>query len=153
MNAVVLQAVVVFLAGLLAGEEFIVRYGLQPALRHLDDRAHVAARVALVRTLRIVVPAIMIPTVLTGAAMLIVSGGGDGAGFRWAGVAALVAFVLFSFLGTVPINIKVIEWDADNPPPDWRATVLRWQRIDVLRSTAAIVAFLCVVIALAAQVP
>jgi uncharacterized membrane protein len=153
MNAIALQAVAVSLAGLLAGEEFIVRYGIQPALRRLDDRAHVAARVALVRSLRIVVPSIMIPTVLAYVTMVIASSGGAGAGFRWAGLGALVAFVLFSFLGTVPINMKVIDWDADNPPPDWKAVMLRWQRIDVLRSTAAILAFLCVVIALAVQVP
>ncbi|WP_432840807.1 anthrone oxygenase family protein [Dactylosporangium sp. CA-092794] len=153
MTAVILQAIGLCLAGILAGEEFIVRYGIQPALRGLDDHAHVAARVALVRTLRIVVPIVMLPTVALGVAVLIVSGSGTGAGFRWAGMAALAAFMLFSLLGTVPINIKVIEWRADNPPPDWRATVLRWQRIDTLRSSAAILAFGCFVIALATRIP
>ncbi|WP_433202889.1 anthrone oxygenase family protein [Dactylosporangium sp. CS-047395] len=145
-----LQAVGVILAGLLAGEEFIVRYGVQPALRALDDRAHIRARVALVRRLRVVVPALMLPTVAVAVAVLI-GAGGAGAGWRWAGLAALVAFLLFSFLGTVPINMKVVDWDADAPPGDWRAVVERWQRIDVLRSAAAIVAFACFVGALAVQ--
>ncbi|MEU5262175.1 hypothetical protein [Amycolatopsis sp. NPDC021455] len=65
----------------------------------------------------------------------------------------LVAFLAFSFLGTVPLNMPVIGWQPDNPPPDWRATVLRWQRVDVARSTAAIAAFVCFVIAFAAQIP
>jgi len=30
-------------------------------------------------------------------------------------MAALVAFLLFSFLGTVPINIRVNDWDPENP--------------------------------------
>ena len=153
MDSVVLQAVVVLLAGLVAGTEFIVRYGVQPALRRLDDRAHIAARVALVRSLRVVVPGIMIPTALACIVMLVVRGAEDGAGFRWAGVAAFAVFMLSSFLGTVPINMKVIEWRADNPPADWKSIVLRWQRIDVLRSTAAIAAFLCFVVALAMRVP
>src|SRR6184192_807805 len=125
MHAVTLQAIVVFLAGLVAGEEFVVRYGVQPALRRLDDRAHIAARVALVRSLRVVVPSIMMPTALACVAMLIAGIGGSGAGFRWAGLAAFALFLLSSFLGTVPINMKVIDWRADDPPSDWKPTVVR----------------------------
>jgi uncharacterized membrane protein len=61
--------------------------------------------------------------------------------------------MLLSFLGTVPINMKVVDWQPDQPPADWRGVVNRWQRLDTLRSTAAIVAFVCFVIALAARVP
>ncbi|GLY96614.1 anthrone oxygenase family protein [Actinoplanes sp. NBRC 103695] len=139
----VLQVLSVVLAGLLAGEELIVRWGVQPALRTLGDRAHVEARVALVRTLRIAVPMLMLPTVIAAAAVLIT----DATTVRWAGAALLAAFLLFSFLGTVPINMKVIDWHADNPPADWRATVRRWERIDVFRSSAAVLAFICFAIA------
>ncbi|MCW2720107.1 MAG: hypothetical protein JWR81_3929, partial [Pseudonocardia sp.] len=77
MGVDILQAVGLVLAGLLAGEEFIVRYGVQPALRALEDRAHIQARVALVRSLKVIVPILMIPTVLVGIAVLVVSGTGD----------------------------------------------------------------------------
>ncbi|MFI5909752.1 anthrone oxygenase family protein [Dactylosporangium sp. NPDC051541] len=146
----VVQAIALFLAGLLAGEELIVRYGVQPALRLLDDHAHIQARVALVRRLRIVVPALMLPTVAAAVAVLVLADG-PGSGWRWAGAAALTAFLLCSFLGTVPINMKVVDWRPEAPPADWRATVTRWERIDVLRSTAAIVAFGCFAAALAVQ--
>jgi hypothetical protein len=139
----VLEVVGLVLAGLLAGEELIVRWGIQPALRGLGDRAHVEARVALVRSLRIAVPILMLPTVITAVAVLI----GEASAFRWAGTALLVAFLLFSFLGTVPINMKVIDWRADAPPADWRATVRRWERIDVFRSSAAILSFICFAVA------
>jgi uncharacterized membrane protein len=145
-----LPAIAVFLSGVLAGEEFIVRWGVQPALTALDDRAHLQARIALVRRLRIVVPAIMVPTVLASLAALIGGGATAGFGFRIAGTAALVAFVLISFLGTVPINIRVIDWNADAPPADWRDTVARWQRIDVIRSSAALLTFALFVLAQAA---
>ena len=149
MGLDVLQTLGLILAGLLAGEEFIVRYGVQPALRGLEDHAHVLARVALVHRLKIVVPVIMVPTVLLGFAVLAFSGGGDGVAFRGAGVIALVAFVLFSFLGTVPINMQVNDWQADSPPDDWKATVHRWEQIDVFRSSAAIIAFICFAVAVA----
>lgn len=138
---VILEIVGLFLAGVLAGEEFIVRYGVQPALTALPDHPHLLARQSLVRRLRVVVPAIMVPTVLVGIAVLVFGGGGPGFGFRIAGLGALVVFVLASFLGTVPINIRVNDWNPDAPPADWKDVVLRWQRIDVLRSSAALLAF------------
>ncbi|MCU1420793.1 MAG: hypothetical protein JWN36_444 [Microbacteriaceae bacterium] len=144
-----LQAIGLILAGLLAGEEFIVRWGVQPALSTLEDRAHILARVALVKRLKVVVPILMVPTVLVGIAVLATGGVGAGFAFRIVGLLALVAFVLFSFLGTVPINIRVNDWDADAPPADWRDVVRRWQFIDVFRSSAAILAFVAFVVAAA----
>ncbi|HEY4225695.1 MAG TPA: anthrone oxygenase family protein [Pseudolysinimonas sp.] len=141
MIGLVLETLGVLFAGVLAGEEFIVRYGVQPALTALPDLPHLLARQALVRRLRIVVPALMVPTVLLAIAGLVVGGAGAGFGFRLAGLAALIAFVLFSFLGTVPINIRVNGWDAERPPVDWRQTVARWQLIDVFRSSAALLGF------------
>ncbi len=154
MFHVIIESLGVFLAGILAGEEFIVRYGVQPALNSLDDRAHMLSRLALVRKLMIVVPSIMAPTVIV--AVIVAFSGGTGAGFifRMLGVAALIAFLLFSFLGTVPINISVNDtWDVDNPPADWKQLVKRWVFIDTFRSTAAILAFAFFVIAVAVEAP
>lgn len=142
----VLLVVQLVLVGLLAGEEFIVRWGVQPAMAALPDDAHVRARIAMVRSLRVVVPALMVPAVLASVAVLVLGGTDDGAGWRIAATAALVVFVLASFLGTVPINIGVADWDPADPPADWQRTVSRWERIDVLRSSAALVAFVLSVI-------
>jgi len=133
----ILAALGLLFSGLLAGEEFIVRYGVQPALSGLDDHSHLRARKALVARMRWVVPAIMLPTVLAGAVIAVA----EPSVLRWLGLAVLVAFLLFSFLGTVPINIRVNDWDVENPPADWKRLVARWEVIDVFRSSAAIVAF------------
>src|SRR6185437_14686194 len=106
MFTVVIEYLGVFLAGILAGEEFIVRYGVHPALDALEDRAHLLSRMALVRRLAIVVPSLMIPTVVVAVVVVFTAGTGPGFVFRILGVAALIALLL-SFLGTVPINIKV----------------------------------------------
>lgn len=131
-------------AGLLAGEEFIVRWGVAPALRALDDGAHVAARIALVRQLRVVVPALIVPTVVTST----VAAPWAGTAAAWAGLGVLVVFVLCSAFGTVPINMAVSEWAAADPPADWRATVRRWEAIDVARSSAAVVGFALLLVGL-----
>lgn len=141
-----------FLVGLLAGEEFIVRFGIQPALRTLEDRAHILSRMALVRRLMIVVPSLMIPTVVMAVAVLILNGTGPGFVCRILGMTALVTFLILSFFGTVPINVKVNDtWSADNPPSDWKQLVKRWEFIDTFRATAAILAFVFFLIAVAQQ--
>ncbi|WP_420368748.1 anthrone oxygenase family protein [Curtobacterium sp. L1-20] len=144
----VLLVVQLVLVGLLAGEELIVRWGVQPAMSALPDEVHVRTRIAMVRSLKVVVPILMVPAVLSSVALLVVAGTADGLGWRVAATAALVTFVLASFLGTVPINIRVNDWDPAAPPADWKRTVTRWERIDVLRSSAAVVAFLLFTIAL-----
>ena len=117
----------------------------------LEDRAHLLARLALVRRLRVLVPALIIPTVAAAIVTVVLDGAGVGCWFRWVGMAAMIAFLVVSFAGTVPINIHVIDWDADNPPADWKAVIKRWELIDVYRSTAAILAFALFLIAAARQ--
>lgn len=142
-----LLVVQLFLTGVLAGEELIVRWGVQPAMAALPDDAHLRTRIALVRSLKVVVPIVMIPAVLASVAVTVTAGADDGLGWRLAGTGALLVFVLASFLGTVPINMGVNDWDPSNPPADWKRVVLRWERIDVVRSSAAGVAFVLFVVA------
>jgi uncharacterized membrane protein len=141
VDGVVLEFVCVFLAGILAGEEFVVRYGVHTAIAVLDERSQIQARQALIRRLRVLVPAILGPAVVSAVATLVVAGSGPGSGFRWAGALALLAFVLITFIGTVPINQRVGTWRADAPPGDWKKVVRRWAWLDVFRSSAAILAF------------
>jgi hypothetical protein len=48
----------VLFAGLLAGEEFVIRYGVRGPLASLDDQPHILLRRALIRPLRVIVPSI-----------------------------------------------------------------------------------------------
>jgi uncharacterized membrane protein len=137
----------VFLAGLLAGEELIVRYGVHPALVALDDTTQIRARQSLIYKLRVLVPVIFFATLGTAVAALVVGGTDAGFAFRLAAVIALVVWLGTTFGGTVIINSAVIEWDAAAPPADWRAMIVRWGRVDVVRSAAAILAFAAVAVA------
>ena len=130
----------VFFAGLLAGEEFVIRCGVRGPLATLPDGPHILMRQALIRTLRILVPVLFLLTLLATLATTFL----DGAHYlplRGAGVAALVVWMALTLGGTVPINAAAIEWDADAPPVDWRSQVDRWERLNTLRTTAAVVAF------------
>jgi len=89
VNALLVAQLV--LVGLLAGEELIVRWGVQPAMAALPDDAHVRTRIALVKSLKVVVPILMIPAVLASVAVLVVGGTGDGLVWR---IAAVIGFVM-----------------------------------------------------------
>src|ERR1700733_2245032 len=92
----VLGFISVFGAGLLAGEEFVIRYGVRGPLSRLDQEPHILMRQGLIRTLRVLVPAILAPTLLSAVAITVVDGAGGGLAFRWAAILALVAWVVLT---------------------------------------------------------
>lgn len=140
----ILTILSVVLVGLLAGEEVAVRWAVHPALVALDDPTQLRARQALIRTLRVLVPVIYFAALAATVVGLVV-GGPDG--FRLGAVIALIAWAGATFGGTVIINSAVIGWDPDAPPANWRKLIVRWARIDVVRSSAAVVALVLVAVA------
>jgi len=126
-----------FFAGLLAGEELAVRYGVRAPVAALADAAHIQLRQGLIRTLRILVPIVFLPTLGLTLAAAIVAGNP----LRWAAVAAIAVFTGATFLGTVPINAAALDWRPDAPPGDWRAQIERWERLNTVRCWAALLTF------------
>jgi uncharacterized membrane protein len=141
MYHVVIEFAALFLAGILAGEEFVVRYGVRGPLAALDDQSHIQFRQGLIRTLRVLVPAIFIPAFCSGIAIAILDGAGTGSAFRWAGVLALLTWILVTLFGTVPVNEAALDWRSDAPPAHWKALVERWERLNTIRTWAAVLAF------------
>ncbi len=61
-----------------------------------------------------------------------------------AGLLAAASFLVTRF-GNVPINGQIKVWAATTPPPDYRTILDRWEMFNVIRSLAALVAFLLVI--------
>ena len=145
MLYVLIEFANLLLAGLLAGEEFAICYGVRAPLTVLDPGPHIQLRQALIRRLRVLVPILFALTVASGVAILALgdSGAGSGSGhaFRCAGVLALLIFISITFFGTVPINKGALTWRLDAPPGNWRALVSRWEPLDIARCWAAVLAF------------
>jgi Domain of unknown function (DUF1772) len=128
-------------AGLLAGEEFLVCYGLRAPLGSLEGEVQIPTRQALIRRMRILVPMIFFAALASGVAVAMLGGTGLAFDLRCGAVGLLAVFILLTLTSTVPINKALLAWDAAAPPADWRALIARWERLDVARAWLALGAF------------
>src|SRR5215469_15844038 len=67
--ATVLDLVNVFFAGMLAGIEFVIHYGVREPAETLDDQSQLQLRQALVKKLRAIVPAFFATMAVLGIAL------------------------------------------------------------------------------------
>ena len=138
---IVLDFVNLFFAGLLAGIEFVIHYGMRTSAKVLDERSQLQLRQAMVLRLRVLVPAFFLPTALTGIAVTIVNGGGLGIWLRGTGLLAMLIWVAIRIVGTVPINSATLTWQLDAPPKDWEAQVNHAERFHIVGVWAVVLAF------------
>jgi hypothetical protein len=142
MTAVtVLDFVNVFFAGMLAGIEFVIHYGVRQPAETLDDHAQLQLRQALVLKLRVLVPAFFVPTAVLGIALAVLNSAVPGFGFRCAGVVALLIWAMIRVVGTVPINSATLTWQPSAPPKNWKALVNHAERFHIVGVWAAVMAF------------
>src|SRR6266550_6963052 len=95
----ILDFVNLFFAGMLAGIEFVIHYGLRGPSEMLDDHAQLQLRQALVMRLRVLVPAFFVPTAVLGIALTVLGGGTPGFWFRCAAVLAVFTWIVIRVVG------------------------------------------------------
>ena len=139
--AIILDFVSVFFAGMLAGIEFVIHYGLRTPAETLDEQSQLRLRQAMVLRLRVLVPAFFVPTAILGIALTVLNSATPGFGFRCAGVAALLTWIAIRVIGTVPINSATLTWQPNAPPGNWKAQVNHAERFHIVGVWAAILAF------------
>jgi uncharacterized membrane protein len=153
VDRIVLEFVNLFCTGIFAGIEFVVCFGVRAPLHVLDEQSHIQLRQALIRRLRVLVPALFVLTAISGVGVAVVEGTATGFAFRCAGVLAVLIWTLATFIDTVPINAAVLTWRPDAPPENWTGIIRRWERLDLVRTWAALTAFGCFLTAVALQLP
>src|SRR5260370_37190470 len=84
--AAVLDVVSVFFAGLLAGMEFVIHYGVRAPAEVLGEQVQLQLRQALVRRLGALVPALFVPTAAAAIAATGLDGAAAGLWLRCAGL-------------------------------------------------------------------
>ena len=138
---VVLDFVNVFFAGMLAGIEFVIHYGLRGPSEILDEHSQLQLRQALVMRLRVLVPAFFAPTAVLGIALTVLNSAAPGFVFRCAGVVAILTWIVIRVIGTVPINSATLTWQPSAPPKNWKALVNHAERFHIVGVWAAVLAF------------
>ncbi len=134
--------------GILAGEEFVICYGVRKPIASLETSAHIQVRQALIYRLRILVPAIFAAALLSSIAITVADRFAAGTALRCAGLIGLISFIAVTLGGTVPINAAILAWKPTSPPKTGQAILSRWERLDTVRCWLAISAFLCFVAAM-----
>ncbi len=145
----VLDFVNVFFAGILAGIEIVIHYGLRAPAEVLEEQPQIQLRQALVRRLRVLVPAFFVPTVVSGIAVTVLSGIDSGFWFRCAGILAMLTWISVRVIGTVRINEATLTWKPDAPPKNWKVLVNRAERFHIVGVWAAVMTFAFFLIAVA----
>ena len=147
MSMVLLDFVNLFFAGMLAGIEFVIHYGVREPAEQLPDHAQLQLRKALVLKLRVLVPAFFAPTAISGITLTALNSSAPGFGYRCVGVVALLIWIAIRIVGTVPINSATVDWQLDAPPQDWKAQVTHAERFHIVGVWAIVLAFACFLIA------
>jgi hypothetical protein len=147
----VLDFVTLFFAGILAGIEIVIHYGLRAPAEVLDERSQIQLRQALVLRLRVLVPAFFVPTAVSGIALTILDGAAPGFGFRCAAVLAMLTWILIRVIGTIPINSATLTWQSSAPPKNWKTLVNHAERFHIVGVWAAVMAFAFFLTAVALQ--
>ena len=139
--ATVLDFINLFFAGMLAGIEFVIHYGLRTPAEILDEQSQLQLRQALVLRLRVLVPAFFVPAAVLGIALTVLNSGTPGFWFRCAGVVAILTWIVIRVIGTVPINSATLTWQPSAPPKNWKALVNHAERFHIVGVWAAVLAF------------
>lgn len=140
-TAIALDFVNIFFAGMLAGIEFVIHYGLRAPAEMLDEPSQLKLRQAMVLRLRVLVPAFFVPTAVSGIAVTVLDGVAPGFWFRCAALLALLTWALIRVVGTVPINSATLTWQPNAPPKNWKALVNHAEQFHIVGVWAAVLAF------------
>ena len=84
-----------FFAGIVAGMEIVIHYGLTAPAKLRTEQSQVQLRQATILRLRVLIPAILAPTALSGLAVVLMDGTAPGLWFRVGVWAAISAFAFF----------------------------------------------------------
>jgi hypothetical protein len=141
MERITIEFINLFFAGILAGMETVIHYGIRQPTEILEEKAQIQLRQAMILRLRWLVPAFFVPTAITAIVITTLEHNSRGVAFCYAGLVAILVWVLVRVIGTVRINSATLEWEADAPPKDWRAQSANSERFHIVGTWAAILTF------------
>jgi uncharacterized membrane protein len=148
-----LQLLAVVVLGLMCGSELNVAAFAHPTLNRQPLEVHVPMRASLAALFGRVMPFWMAGSTLLNLLLLLPFEHLNESAWRFAAIAFTiqVSSVVFSLVGPVPINNRIIKWTPESLPEDWQAQEHRWDQYHWLRTAGLIVAFAILVLSVRAR--
>jgi uncharacterized membrane protein len=138
-----LAVVALVLAGLVAGTLAVGLVAIRPAMHSLPVGSYITVKQAFdVSYPRFMIP-LQLSTLVASLALTIaaaVDGSTAPAALAGAGFVLLLANVVVTVRGDLPINVAMASWQPDAPPADWERHRVRWDRFNTIRTGAAVAA-------------
>jgi len=117
----------------------------------LDEQPQLQLRRAIVRRLRVLVPAFFLPTAASGIAVTVLNSGAPGFWLRVARLLTMLIWILIRVVGTVPTDSATLTWQPTAPPKNWKALVNHAEQFHIVGVWAVILAFALFLTAMALQ--
>ncbi len=136
------------LTGFTSCAEFGSYAFVHPVLRRLPREYHLQVEQGLLRTFGRVMPVLMTLSVVVSVSYAVHMRHVSPA--RWvfcAAAASLAAALISTIVFNVPINAATGQWDATNPPPNWKETRRRWEFFQGVRSWLLLIGFVLLCLA------
>jgi len=130
-----------FFAGILAGIEVGIHYGIGAQPQGLGEQGQIQLRQSMVLNLRVLIPILFVLTAISAVAVTVLNGNSSGYLFRYAGLLTLAIWIITRAIGTVPINGASLTWNPAAPPADWRSRVERAETFHIWGLWAAVALF------------
>jgi uncharacterized membrane protein len=148
-----LQLLAVLALGLMCGSELNVAAFAHPTLNRQPFEVHVRMRASLAALFGRVMPFWMPGSTLLNLLLLLPFEHLNESAWRLAAVAFTIQVfaVVFSLVGPVPINNRIIKWTPESVPEDWQAQEHRWDQYHWIRTCGLIVAFAILVLSVRAR--
>jgi hypothetical protein len=91
-------------------------------------------------------PAFFVPATITTVVLVLQADSTVALTLRLAALTAYAVWIYARAVGTVKINSASLEWNADNPPKDWKGQIAKVERFHLLGTWVTVIAFVCLLV-------
>ena len=145
-----LQILALLVLGLMCGSEFNVAAFGHPSLNRQPLETHIRIRSSMAALFGRVMPFWMAGSAVLNLFLILPFAHLTGLSWRFAAIAFAiqVLMMVFSLLGPVPINNRIIKWTPQSLPDNWKTQESRWDLYHWFRTCCLIVAFALLAVSL-----
>jgi uncharacterized membrane protein len=147
----ILGFITLIIAGFTACAEFSSYALVHPVIRQLPQKHHIRFEQGSLRTYGLIMPIFMPISVVLTVSYAIFSFiqelGGIEILIRVSAAVMFISATIFTIIINVPINKAIKQWEADNPPTDWKEIRNRWMFSQAIRSWFLIIGFVLLCLA------